>query len=211
MVDAPRPDRAARWWGFGALAPLALGIGLLLVLIATVAGFLVAAGRTPTYAAQAATLLDQPLTVAQSQDAGVVDKLSRLRLKYAGLLQSDAVVRVAANATNLRATTVSAAEFARVDDGTLLLYVGARASTAKGAERLADALAQALVDYVDLEQVKAQIAPRDRVSMQIVTPADRAVRVLPTARQELVSALATGMVAFVVVGAALDVMRRRRR
>ncbi|MBW8792219.1 MAG: hypothetical protein JF597_01015 [Streptomyces sp.] len=211
MVEPFRPDRASRWWGFGALAPLALVIASLLVVIATITGYAVAANRTPTYAAQAATLLDQPLTVAQSQDAGVVDKLSRLRLKYAGILKSDVVVKVAATATDLPAAKVADAEFARIDQGSLLLYVGATASTESGAERLADALAQALASYVAQEQVRAQIAPRDRVSLQVVAPARTAVQVLPTRRQKAVSALSAGIVAFVVLGGALDIMRRRRR
>lgn len=198
-----------RWWGFGALAPLTLVIAALLVLVATIAGYEVAARRAPTYVASAATMLDQPLTVAQSQDAGVVDKLARLRLKYAGILRSDAVVQVAATSAGVSRDTVAATEIARVDDGSLLLYVGASSTRSARAVRVANALANALSAYVAHEQTSAQIAPRDRVELVVIAPARYAQAVLPTKRQKLLTAFGAGLVAFVVLGGVLDVMRRR--
>jgi capsular polysaccharide biosynthesis protein len=198
-----------RWWGFGALAPLTLAIAALLVLVAAVAGYEVEARRAPTYVASAATMLDQPLTVAQSQDAGVVDKLARLRLKYAGILRSDAVVQVAATSAGVSRDTVAATEIAHVDDGSLLLYVGASSTRAVRAVRVANALANALAAYVAHEQTAAQIAPRDRVELTVIAPARYAQAVLPTKRQKLLTAFGAGLVAFVVLGGVLDVMRRR--
>jgi capsular polysaccharide biosynthesis protein len=198
-----------RWWGFGALAPLTLAIAGLLVVLSAGAGYEVAAHRSPTYIASAATMLDQPLPVAQSQDAGVVDKLARLRLKYAGILRSDAVVDVAATAAGVSRDTVAATELARVDDGSLLLYVGASSTRSARAVKVANALAAALSAYVEHEQSAAQIAPKDRVALNVVAPARHATAILPTNRQKLLTAFAAGLVAFVVLGGVLDVMRRR--
>jgi capsular polysaccharide biosynthesis protein len=196
-------------WGLGPLAPLTVGIAALLVVIAAVAGYEVAARRAPTYVASAATMLDQPLTIAQSQDAGVIDKLARLRLKYAGILRSDAVVNAAATSAGVSRDTVAATEVVRVDPGSLLLYVGASGTRASQAVRVANALASALSGYVTREQRSAQIAPRDRVELTVVAPARHAAAVLPTSRQKLLTGLGTGLVAFVLLAGVLDVMRRR--
>lgn len=207
----PRPTEPAslRWWGFGALAPLSLVIAAVLVVLAVAAGYEVAARRAPTYVASAATMLDQPMAVAQSQDAGVVDKLARLRLKYAGILRSDAVVQVAATASGVSRDTVAATELARVDDGSLLLYVGASSTRPGRAVTVANALASALSAYVTHEQNGAQIAARDRVELTVIAPARHAQAILPTQRQKLLTGFAAGLVAFVVLGGVLDVMRRR--
>jgi capsular polysaccharide biosynthesis protein len=186
-----------------------VGIAVLLVVIAAVAGYEVAARRAPTYVASAATMLDQPLTIAQSQDAGVIDKLARLRLKYAGILRSDAVVNAAATSAGVSRDTVAATEVVRVDPGSLLLYVGASGTRASQAVRVANALASALSGYVTREQRSAQIAPRDRVELTVVAPARHAAAVLPTSRQKLLTGLGTGLLAFVLLAGVLDVLRRR--
>ena len=210
MAEPRRTDHALlSGRGFGVLTPLSLGIAALLVCIAAGAGYEVAARRAPTYVAYAATMLDQPYTVAQSQDAGVVDKLARLRLKYAGILRGDAVVDAAAPPAGVSRDTVAATELVQVDAGSLLLYVGASGTRASQAVRVANALASALSGYVTHEQRSAQIAPRDRVELTVVAPARHAAAVLPTSRQKLLTGLGTGLVAFVLLAGVLDVMRRR--
>jgi capsular polysaccharide biosynthesis protein len=212
VTERARTERSGLgWWGFGALAPLTLFIAAGLVLVATVAGYEVAARRSPTYVAMASTMLDQPLTVAQSQDAGVVDKLSRLRLKYAGIVRSDKVVAAAAVALGGSRDEVASREFARVDDGSLLLYIGATGTSRQQAVRTANALANALAAYVTQEQRSARIAARDQVELEVVAPARGARQVLPTTRQKLLSAFGSGLFAFVVLGGVLDLIRRRAR
>ena len=209
MAEPRLTERSRGWWGFGALAPLSLAVAGALVLIAMVAGYEIAARRAPTYVASAATMLDQPLPVADSQDAGVIDKLARLRLKYAGLVRSDAVVDVAAKSAKVPRDTVAATLIARVDQGSLLLYVGASSTRPGRAVTVANALATSLRAYVEHEQTRAQIAPRDRIELAIVAPARHAQAILPTRRQKLLTAFGAGLVAFVVLGGVLDVMRRR--
>lgn len=211
MVEPQRRDGSSRWWGFGALAPLTLVIAGLLVAMATVTGYVLEDSSTPTYGAQAGTMLDQPLPVAQSQDAGYVEKLSRLRLKYAGIAKSDDVLTAAAHAAGVSRDDLAEDEYAKVDSGSLLLYVGSTGDSEKRAIRQANALASALADYVKREQVRAQIAPRDRVELTVLAPADRATKLLPTTRQKLLVAVACGVVAFVVLGGVLDQIRRRQR
>lgn len=207
--DNPSSGASLRWWGFGALAPLSLFIALGLVIVGGVAGFALAAAKEPTYYAYASTLLDQPLRVAESQDSGVVDKLSRLRLKYAGLARSDAVLTPAATAVGLKREDLDGKVLARVDPGSLLLVIGAVGSSEAKAVALANALAESLRAYIASEQQRAQIAKADTLSLSIVAAAHSATKALPTTRSELTSGVGTALVVFVLVAAALDVMRRR--
>ena len=209
--DAQGARPTLRWWGFGNLAPLTLFIALALVVVAGGVGYGLAAGRQATYVAYASTLLDQPDAIAASQDAGVVDKLSRLRLKYAGLVHSDAVQAQAAITVDATRDDVQGRAIARLDPNSLLLQIGAAEPTQAKAVKLANALASALAGYVDREQAGARIAPTDRVTLEVVQPARSAVKALPTTRTKLTSAVGTALVAFVLVAAVLDVMRRRAR
>ena len=209
MADETPAPAQLRWWGFGALAPLSLFIAVGLVLISGVAGFALGAARTPTWYAYASTLIDQPLRVAESQDAGVVDKRSRLRLTYAGLTRSDAVLNPAAAAVGLKREDLDGKVVARVDPGSLLLVVGAAADTEQKAIDVANALATSLQSYIEAEQKRALIADADRLSLSIVAPAHSATKALPTTRSSLTAGVGTGLVVFVLVAAALDVMRRR--
>lgn len=166
--------------------------------------------RPDVYAAQTAVTLDQPLTISQSQDAGVVDKLSRLRLKYAGVLRSDEVVGAVATSTGQSAGTVRGALFTGQDPASLLLFIGARAGSPRLALRLANAYAQQLQQFVQHEQTSNAIAPRDRLTLDILVPARYAAHVSPTRRQRLVGAVGAAVVAALLVLGLAALPRRRR-
>jgi capsular polysaccharide biosynthesis protein len=209
-VSTPR-NRASQlaWGGFGRLAPLSLFVAAALIVIAGGAAYEVTARRSPTYVSYSATILDQPVQISKSQDPGVIDKLARLRLKYAGLIRSDDVITPAAKAAGVSRGVVAGTLLVRVDNGSLLLYVGAQSGKPGVAIKVANALATSLAGYVDKEQKNAAIPAPDRVVLNVVAPARGAQQVLPTGRQKLVSGAGAALVAFVVLAAALDVMRRR--
>lgn len=184
-------------------------VAVVAALLAAVVGFVFAGTRDPSYQASAATLLDQPAVLAASKDAGVIDKLSRLRLKYAGILRSDAVVTPVAAKLGVSAGTVSGSMVTGSDATSLLLFIGARSSTAKGAVAMANALAEELSAYVSKEQ--AVLQPRDRLALTVVAPAREGAQLLPTRRQQLVAGVGSGLVVLVLVLVVTDVVRRRRR
>jgi len=190
---------------------LSLVVAFVVALGAAAAGFALVSQRTPSYYAAAATLLDQPSAIAASQDSGVVDKLGRLRFKYAGIVRSDTVVDAAATDLNLPPATVAGRIVTLADQDSLLLFIGATAGSGAEAQRTANELAQQLTSYVDQEQSDARIAARDRVSLRTVAPARSAQKVSPTNRQRDTAALGAGVAAFAVALGVADVLRRRRR
>ena len=203
-TGAPRSGLLARL-SSSSLAAVAVVVAVL----GGAVGDLVVELRPDAYAAQTAVTLDQPLTISQSQDAGVVDKLSRLRLKYAGELRSDEVVEAVATSTGQSAGTVRGALFTGQDPASLLLFIGARASSPRLALRLANAFAQQLQRFVQREQTTNAIAPKDRLTLEILVPARFAAHVSPTRRQRLVGAVGVATVAVLLVLGLAALPRRR--
>lgn len=185
-------------------------VALVAAVLGGAVGDLVVEQRPAVYAAQSAVTLDQPLTISQSQDAGVVDKLSRLRLKYAGVLRSDQVVGAVATATAQSAGTVRGALFTGQDPDSLILFIGARGSSPRLALSLANAYAQQLQRFVQHEQTSNAIAPRDRLTLDILVPARFAAHISPTRRQRLVGAVGAAVVAALLVLGLAALPRRRR-
>ncbi len=69
------------------LAVGAIVVGLLVGLVAS----LLVKVRDPVYSSKAILLMDQPGAISLDSGDGVVLKLSRLRLKYAGLVGTNAI------------------------------------------------------------------------------------------------------------------------
>jgi capsular polysaccharide biosynthesis protein len=213
VYDEPVPAQHARVESRSPHRPglLSIVLALLIGLAAAAAGYALVSHRQPSYYAGAATLLDQPTAIAASQDSGVVDKLGRLRFKYAGIAHSDTVVDAVASSLSLPPSTVANSIVTRADTDSLLLFIGATAGTSGDAQRIANALAQQLTTYVQEEQTGSRIAPRDQVSLRVVAPARSALQISPTQRQRSTAALGAGIAAIAVVLGIADVLRRRRR
>lgn len=209
-MPAPTAESSKQpfWEIVEALGRRSSAAAVVAALLAAVLGFGFTGTWGHSYQASAATLLDQPTVLAASKDAGVVDKLSRLRLKYAGILRSDAVVTPVAAKLGLPAGTVSGSMVTGNDPTSLLLFIGARSSTPEGAVALANALAQELAAYVRKEQLV--LNPRDRLALTVVAPARGGVQLLPTTRQQLVTGFGSGLVVLVLVLVVTDVVRRRK-
>jgi capsular polysaccharide biosynthesis protein len=193
------------------LGVLAVFFAVLVGLIAASLGYLAVDRRQPSYLSTAAVLLDQPTAIAASQDSGVVDKLSRLRFKYAAILRSDAVVDQVAAQLGLEPGVVAGAIVSRGDTGSMLLFVGGRSSTRQEAVRLANGLANGLADYVTKEQAATGLPPEKRLVLTIVAPARGAQQILPTDRQKGVTATGAGLGAAAAVLGVFGLLRRRRR
>jgi capsular polysaccharide biosynthesis protein len=191
-------------------ATLSLVVAVVLALVAAGAGYLVVDRRDPTYLATASTLLDQPKALAASQDAGVIDKLGRLRFKYAGILRSDAVLDPVATELGIPAGELPGRLVTAGDDGSLLLLIGARGTDRREAVRTANALARQLAAYIDTEQATNGVTPVNRLTLQVVAPARGARIIQPTERQRYVAAAGAGLVVLVVSLGVADLLRRRR-
>lgn len=179
------------------------------VLVAIALGVLIASG-TPTYRSTALLSIDEPQALAASDDAGVIDKLSRLRAKYVGLVGTTRITEPVASALGVDAGSLHLAATATPDD--LLIHVSATSSDRAQAHRVADALAAALVTYVQNEQQSESIAAPRQVQLAVVEPADAGIKVDPQgARIVGGAALGGGAAGLLAAGlvAALTGSRRR--
>lgn len=201
-ADAPAARRPP-------LTVLSGAVAVVLALVIGLAAALVVKRSSPTYLANAGTLLDEPKAVAVSTDAGVIDKLSRLRFKYSGILRSDTVVDAVAKKTGISRSDAADALASRADPNSLLLVVGARADSEKKAVRLANAFADELSSYVATEQKTNRIPPLLTLELRVVAPARDASQLTPTQRQEEVAGAAAFLATLVVVVGVAEAARRR--
>lgn len=185
---------------------------LALLTAVLVAGTVLAAGlsSTPTYASTAVLSIDQPFALAASDDAGVIDKLSRLRFKYVGLIATDRVATPVAKRLALPVTEVRGRLQGSAQLQDLLLQATGTASSAAQARRTANALAAVLQAQVAAEQ-KALAIPADRqLQLVVVQPALSATQVAPSRARALALAVLAGLLIGSLSGAALFGVRRLR-
>jgi hypothetical protein len=158
-----------------------------LVVGALVGGLLaVAVGRRQeTYESRATLAIDQPLAIAASASAGVVEKLSRLRGKYAGLVRTDVIAGLVAERIGQPVGTVRGSLSASADDTSLLLAVAARSTSPTTAHALAAAAAEEVVGYADAEQARYGIPKAQRFLFEVVVPAGSAASVTPQRSRQL--------------------------
>jgi capsular polysaccharide biosynthesis protein len=189
------------------LALIALAIGVL-------AGGLTAYyefTRPTTYRSTAVLLIDQANAIASSQDDGVVNKLSRLRVKYVGIAQTLVFDQPVAAQAGLPVGTVHQALAPSFDAASLLVRIAATMPRPADARRLAEVAAQQLVTYTQEEQNAAGIASKDAVTFTIVSPATSAQRVTPDRQR---AALVGVFVFFAITIVGLlgaDLLRRRQQ
>jgi uncharacterized protein involved in exopolysaccharide biosynthesis len=165
--------------------------------------------RPTTYRSDAVLLIDQPAAIAISGSDGVILKLARLKVKYVGIISSQAFQQPVSDVTGMPLATVHSALQATNDPTSLLLHVDATMADAADAQRLAEAAARELVVYTRQEQTEARVPNVEQVTFTIVTPATPAVRVTPDRQRAALVGLFT-FVAVLIVGALVaDLLRRR--
>lgn len=182
----------------------------LVLLVAAVAAVLVAglggvAAHRSSGPLQSTALvsLDEPRGVAAAQNGGVLEKLSRIRLKYLGLVPTDRLALPVADVLSVPVSQVRGHLSATALPSDLLLRLTCTGSDATRTRRCADALASALVSYVEHEQASYAIPMEQRLvltQVQSAGPGFRPDRGL--ARPLGVAVLGGGLAAAVVLGAA---------
>jgi capsular polysaccharide biosynthesis protein len=166
---------------------------------------------SPTYQSQAALLIDQPNAIAASGDAGVVAKLSNLRLKYVGIVSTSRIAGPVATRLGIPAPRAQADLSAAAAQNSLLLVVIARDENGVLAQRLARAAAEQLIRDVDAEQRRYRIPASQRYFFSIVTAASPAFKVEPTDKRVAAVSLVSGALAGAVVLGALVLRPRQPR
>lgn len=193
LLQRDPADRWSRLAGGTVATGWFYALGAVVVALLLVAGIAAAVlGASATYRAQATLLIDQPAAIAAVPSPAVFDKLSKLRLKYAGLVTTQEFSAPIGRRAGLGEEVVADALFADVQVGTLLMTVGARAPQPQRAERIAATAAGFLVDYVQREQEAAGIPPEQRFTFEVVTPVEQAVRISNATRRVALVTIATG-------------------
>lgn len=184
----PELDRTTHRW-----VRLGLAVGGVLAMLVGAAVLTVAA-RTPTYAAEVAVAIDQVERLSAAEGPEIIDKLSRLRFKYAGLVRTRVIAGPVASELGRGEGEVAGAVYANVHHDSLLLTIGARHGNPDGALAIASSAAEHVVDLAATEQEEAGVAERDRFELTVVTPAEQARRVDHPGRRAGVVGIGLGLV-----------------
>jgi receptor protein-tyrosine kinase len=199
-------ERGLRASSLNPLGPTAPRGSIVRLLVALVAAVLVAAvvasivgSRGERFQSQALLSIDQPVAIATSATPGVVDKLSKLRGKYVGLVRTNVIAGPVAEELGLPLGRVRGAVSATADPASLLLVVRAQDADPAVARKIANATAAELRSYTADEQANLDIKPEQRYSFALVAPAAGAAKIAPTRSRELQA----GVLAGILVGAAL--------
>lgn len=157
------------------------------ILVALIFGLGLAAGgallvlRQPArFLSFATVLIDQPQAIADSKDASIVDKLSRLRFKYGGLARTSLVAAPVATKLELPERLVLRSINSTIIQQTLLFTIEARAGRPATAQRIAQATAEQIAVYAQQEQDADQVPADRQIRLEVVIPADRGVKFTPT-------------------------------
>jgi capsular polysaccharide biosynthesis protein len=203
-VDSPRRTRRR-------LPTLLIVVATVLAVLSAFAAYAVTKNHKPSFRSQGAVTFDQPAKLAASTNAGVIDKLSRLRAKYIGLARSDNVIDAVAKEVSLTRQQVAPRLFTAADRNSLLLIVGARANKAQTARRIATAFANEIVVAVEQQQVKDKIADKDRFLASVVIQPRASVLISPTKRKSVTSGVVAGLLVFLAVLGIGSLIRRPTR
>jgi hypothetical protein len=160
------------------------------------------------FSSTALVSLDTPRAIALARDNGILNKLSAVRFKYVGLVQTDVVAAPVAARLHLPIGQVRGRLSATASPADLLLRVSCRASGADQARRCTDALAGVLVDYIRAEQSSNGIPPILQMIATPVEPAGTGTELASHRRRAVAVSLLIGVLA---AGAVLVVAARGRR
>lgn len=193
--------------------PSAVNVAVSVVIAAVFATAIAALtlASTPTYSSRATLAIDQPAEIAKSADTGVIEKLDRLRLKYAGLVGTLPIERRVADATGLPLRDVRNRIVAQVGPESLLLHPTATADNAEQAGKMADALARVITSYAAEEQTRDGIPSNQRFVFEVVEGADRAVKIAPTSQTATALAAMGALFGLAVSYGVIQVLTANRR
>ena len=219
LVEAPPTDAAAdspadtggqgpssTWLPQRRGAMLAVGAIVVGLLVGLVASLLVKV-RDPVYSSKAILLMDQPGAISLDSGDGVVLKLSRLRLKYAGLVGTNAIDASVAHRVGASPASVAGLVTATAPADNLNIVITSATPKRSQAAALAAATATALQRYLDREQASARIATNMRLRLSLIQPAEAVIESGNGDHRQAVVGIAAGVLAAAAVGA-LGLLRR---
>ena len=187
------------------------------MLLATVVGIavgVVAASvtstRAPTYASTAKLLINQPRALSLADSDGVVLKLSRLRLKYIGLVGTPVIDNPVAAQLKRSPTNLGGLLDAVAPTQNLNINIIGISPSPQTAQQLAQAAAGQLAAYATREQIADGIPPNERFILTVIAPADPATKAAGSHSRPVFVGFGAGVIAAGAVAGGLYLQRRRR-
>lgn len=187
---------------------------LLLGVLAGVGVGYAASRAAPVWRSEALLAIDEPRALAAADDAGVIDKISRLRYKYVGLVPTERIAAPVATQLGRPVGEVRGEVSASASPNDLLVHVYGTAGTSSQARAVATALATELPEYLDQEQTDNAIPTAQRVVLSVADAPSDPVRISPSRHRVLGAGLVAGLVVallVLLVAAGVAASRRHRR
>ena len=195
----------------GAITAVTVVLALLIGILSAAGAGLYAASASPRYTSHAVVLIDDPLGIAISRNSGVIDKLIRLRQKYAALIITQDFIARVATRSGEPFSRVQSALSSDISAQSQTMTILAEASRAYDAKTIAAAASNELADFAATEQRNANIPVNQRFEIRVVTPGNFALKTAPTSDRTLrVSLFAAAFAVLLVLAAAQLPIRRKR-
>ena len=182
---------------------------LAFVVAAFLAGLAAAVAlRAPEqYESTAVLVIDNPLALATAGDDATVNKLDRLRGKYATLASTRAIAGPVGDDLGIGPGAVIGSTDVFPSPSTLALVVVGRGSTADRATDAATAMAEGIVEYVEEEHEANAVPPQDRFSFTVASPAVVARQTSPSTERAVDVGILTFGLSLVAVYVVLQLVR----
>lgn len=158
------------------------------------------------YESSAVLLIDNPFALATG-DEGTVNKLDKLRGKYATLANTRAIAGPVAVELGIRPGAVIGSTEVFAAPSTLALVIVGRAGTERQAVDRASAMADGIIDFVVREHEANDVPREDRFTFEAVQPATFARQTSPSTERALEAAAITFALSLVATYVALQFVR----
>lgn len=211
---APAGDRTPESPPWLPSRPRRLLVSALVGVIVAAMAAAVALGQDEVYQSRAIVVIDQPVALAAGTDGGLLDKLSRLRIKYADLVPTAEISGPAAEQLGLPLGRVAGSVSASVPQLSLTIVITARSGQGAQAVEIANAVAESLSEYAEEELADARVPEESRYEFRVVVPASNSRKTEPTTDDALKAAVSFGLLtlgAAYVLFELVDATAGRRR
>lgn len=159
------------------------------------------------YQSTAILVIDNPRALAAAGDDGAVNKLDRLRGKYATLAATRAIAGPVAEELGAAPDAVIGSTDVFASPSTLALVVVGRGGTAGRATTLATGMAEGIVEYVEEEHQRNDVPPENRFAFTVAQPAVSAQETSPSTERAVDVAALTFGLSLVAAYVLLQLMR----
>lgn len=191
-------------------AGMAVLLGLLLAAVFGALGAVASLGGTTKYTSSTVMLIDDPYQLATSGDDSWFVKLDALRVKYSGLIGTDAIAQPVARELHISVGAVLGAVSAQVPYTSLLMNVDATWSTAHEAQLLSQAVANEVTYYVHAEEITYGVPAVDRFTFNTIDPASAAIAQGPSKTHAVTLAVGLAVLGFLLGFVATQLARYLR-